>query len=118
MANLAALTLLRNDPEVAEEFLQAAIQGDVDAQYGMGLIYAEGRGVEQDEAKSFYWLTRAIEQGDNGAAALRKVVAAGMSAEQLARARLLLQEDRVVQGQARGMVHRGRKRIQHPANLH
>ena len=118
MANLAALTLLRNDPEVAEEFLQAATQGDVDAQYGMGLIYAEGRGVEQDEAKSFYWLTRAIEQGDNGAAVLRKVVAAGMSAEQLARARLLLQEDRVVQSQARGMVHRRRKRIQHPANLH
>ena len=118
MANLAALTLLRNDPEVAEEFLRAATQGDVDAQYGMGLIYAEGRGVDQDEVKSFYWLTRAIEQGDSGAAALRKVVAAGMSAEQLARARLLLQEDRVVQNQARGMVHRRRKRKLHPANLH
>ena len=46
MANLAALTLLRNDPEVAEEFLRAATQGDVDEQYGMGLIYAEGRGVD------------------------------------------------------------------------
>jgi len=106
MVNLAALTLLRNDPVVADEFLQAATQGDVDAQYGMGLIYAEGRGVEQDAARSFYWLTRAIEQGDNGADVLRKVVAIGMTAEQTARAELLLQEDRLVRIQARGKEHR------------
>ena len=110
MANLAALTLLRNDSEVAEEFLRAATQGDVDAQYGMGLIYAEGRGVDQDEAKAFYWLTCAIEQGDSGADVLRKVVAAGMSAELSARAGLHLQEDWVVQGQVRGKAHRRRKR--------
>ena len=47
MVNLAALTLLRNDPAVAEEFLQAALQGDVDAQYGLGLVYAEGRGLSR-----------------------------------------------------------------------
>jgi TPR repeat protein len=110
MVNLASLTLLRNDPAVADEFLQAARQGDVDAQYGMGLIYAEGRGVEQDRARSFYWLTHAIEQGDNGAAVLRKVVATGMTAGQPARADLLLQEERLVQSQARG--HRRRKQRQ------
>ena len=110
MVNLASLTLLRNDPAVADEFLQAARQGDVDAQYGMGLIYAEGRGVEQDEARSFYWLTRAIEQGDNGADVLRKVVATGMTAGQFARADLLLQEEPLVQSQARG--HRRRKQRQ------
>ena len=118
MANLAALTLLQNDPEVAEEFLQAATQGDVDAQYGMGLIYAEGRGVDQDKVKSFYWLTCAIEQGDSAAAVLRKVVAAGMSAEQSVRAGLLMQEARLVQSQARGKTHRRRKRKQCPANFH
>jgi TPR repeat protein len=53
MANLAALTLLRNAPGIAEEFLRAATQGDVDAQYGLGPIYAEGRGVEQEEEKRF-----------------------------------------------------------------
>jgi len=118
MVNLAALTLLRNDPAVADEFLQAATQGDVDAQYGMGLIYAEGRGVEQDEARSFYWLTRAVEQGDNGAAVLRKVVATGMTAEQFDRAGLLLQEDRRVQSQARGKDHRRGTRKHHQADLH
>jgi TPR repeat protein len=106
MVNLAALTLLRNDPVVAEEFLQAATRGDVDAQYGMGLIYAEGRGVEQDNAKSFYWLTRAIEQGDTGADVLRKAVATGMTAEQYARVELLLQEDHQVRIHARGKDHR------------
>ena len=102
MVNLAALTLLRNDPAVAKEFLQAALQGDVDGQYGMGLIYAEGRGVEQDEARSFYWLTRAIKQGDRGAELLRNVVAAGMTAEQFDQAGLFLQADQPIQSQARG----------------
>lgn len=90
MANLKDLVLIRNDPEVAMEFLQAALAGDVDAQYGLGLIYAEGRGVEQDEAKAFFWLTLAHEQGDEHADELRKVVAAAMTGEQLARADALL----------------------------
>lgn len=90
MANMADLILLRNDPAVAVEFLQAAIKGDVDAQYGMGLIYAEGRGVEQDEARAIYWLTRAIGQGDKGAAVLRQIVAANMTPEQLTEADSLI----------------------------
>lgn len=82
MANLSDLVLLRNSPAVAREFLQAAIRGDMDAQYGMGLIYAEGRGVRQDEASSFYWLSRAVEQGDRDAEVLRRIVAVSMTAEQ------------------------------------
>ena len=109
MANLSDLVLLRNDPVVAAEFLQAAQQGDVDAQYGMGLIYAEGRGIEQDEARSFYWLTCAIEQGDSGAAVLRKVVAAGMTGEQFVRAGLLLKAGRPVQSQTGRKRHHRRK---------
>ena len=118
MAKLSDLVLLRNDPVVAAEFLRAAKEGDVDAQYGMGLIYAEGRGVEQDEAKSFYWLTRAIQQGDSGAVVLRKVVAAGMSAEQFDRAELLLKEGRLVQGRGGKKLHRRRNSKQHQTSLH
>ena len=109
MINLAALTLLSNDAAVADEFLQAATPDDVDAQYGMGLIYAEGRGVEQDEVKSFYWLTRAIEQGDNGAAVLRKVVSAGMTEAQYQQALLLLQEHWLLQSKAGRKENRSRK---------
>ena len=117
MVNLAALALLSNDPAVADEFLQAATQDDVDAQYGMGLIYAEGRGVEQDKVKSFYWLTRAIEQGDNGAAVLRKVVAAGMTEAQYQQALVLLQEHWLLQSKASRKENRSRKCKQHQDDL-
>jgi TPR repeat protein len=118
MANLSDLTLLRNDPQVAEEFLQAAIQGDVDAQYGMGLIYAEGRGIEQDEAKSFYWLSRAMEQGDEDAALLRRIVATSMTPEQFAQAELLMDEYRALPSPAIRNMRRKRKRKQIRTDLH
>jgi len=79
MADLRSLALLRNDPEMAAHFLTQAEQGDVDAQYAMGLTYAEGRGVAQDEAKAFYWLSRAVEQGDTDADLLRRVLSATMT---------------------------------------
>lgn len=90
MVNLSALSLLRNDPDVAAEMLAAAQQGDINAQYGMGLIYAEGRGVALDEVRAYYWLSRAIEQGDRGAVTLLQVVASSMSREQVRQARQLL----------------------------
>lgn len=51
-------------------------------------------------------LLRAARQGDNGAAVLREVAATGLTAEQLGRAKLLLREDLLVQGQARGYCRR------------
>jgi len=79
MADLSGLNLLRNDPETAARLIADAERGDVDAQYAVGLIYAEGRGVEPDPVQAYYWLTRAIEQGDRDAERLRHLVAAGMS---------------------------------------
>ena len=90
MADLSALRLLRNDPDLAAELLEAAEQGDVDAQYGMGLVYAEGRGFEQDEARAHYWLSRAIEQGDTDAQTLLRIVAFNMTEPQFDQARQLL----------------------------
>jgi TPR repeat protein len=118
MANLADLVLLRNVPAVAEEFLQAASEGDVDAQYGMGLIYAEGRGVEQDEARAFYWLTRAIEQGDTGAAVLRQVVAVNMTDAQFAEAQLLIKAFHASGHAASGPGRRGRRKQRSRTALH
>ena len=92
MVNLSVLSLLRNDPKVAAEMLAAAEKGDVDAQYGMGLIYAEGRGVVPDLVSSYYWLCRAIAQGDAGAKTLLRVVAIPMSQQQVEEARQLLDE--------------------------
>ena len=82
MSDISLQALLRGDPEIVASLLAAAEQGDVDAQYRVGLIFAEGRGVVQDEVKACYWLGRAIRQGDADAKTLLRVVAAGMTPEQ------------------------------------
>lgn len=82
MADFSGLNLLRNDPVKAAELIVEAERGDMDAQYAAGLIYAEGRGVSADLVQAYYWLTRAIDQGDSDAELLRRVVAAQMSDEQ------------------------------------
>lgn len=97
-ADLSSLILLRNDPEAAAELEAQAGLGDRDAQYAMGLIYAEGRGVEQDDARAFMWLTLAGEQGDRDAYSLRDVIGANMSAADHARALELYKERRPFNG--------------------
>ena len=90
MADLSGLNLLRNDPELAMKLIAAAEEGDMDAQYAAGLIYAEGRGVPEDLVQSYYWLTRAIEQGDRDAEKLRVYVATEMSEAEFEDARRLV----------------------------
>jgi len=51
----------------AEWMLKAAKQGLPDAQYLMGVIYAEGIGVDEDDAKAVAWLEKAIAQGQKDA---------------------------------------------------
>lgn len=98
MADLSSLILLRNDPQVASDLLAEAELGDVNAQYGMGLIYAEGRGVPQDDALAFLWLTLAGEQGDQDALSLRDVIGANMSEADHTRALALYKERRPFNG--------------------
>lgn len=51
----------------ADWMLKAAKQGLPDAQYLMGVIYAEGIGVEEDDSKAIAWLEKAIAQGQKDA---------------------------------------------------
>lgn len=44
--------------------LQAAGQGYAAAQYNLGLMYDQGRGVRQDDAQAVQWYRKAAEQGD------------------------------------------------------
>ncbi len=41
-----------------------AEQGDADAQFNLGVMSADGRGVPQDDAEAVRWLRLAAEQGD------------------------------------------------------
>ena len=65
----------------------------------------------------FYWLTRAINQGDRGAELLRNVVAAGMTAKQFDQAGLFLQADQRVQSQVSRKGKRRCKRKQQQIDL-
>ncbi len=86
---LKHLILLRNDPSKVPAIRAAAQRGEVDAQFAMGLVYAEGRGVPIDLAQSHYWLSLAIDQGDRDAESLRNIIGSQMTAEEYQAARRL-----------------------------
>jgi len=48
------------------KFKLAADQGDAKAQFNLGLMYRDGRGVAQNDAEAVRWLKLAAEQGDEG----------------------------------------------------
>ncbi|MBK5970830.1 MULTISPECIES: tetratricopeptide repeat protein [Thiorhodovibrio] len=86
---LKHLILLRNDPSKVPAVRAAAKRGEVDAQFAMGLIYAEGRGLPIDLAQSHYWLSLAVDQGDRDAESLRNIIGSQMTEEEYQAARRL-----------------------------
>ena len=57
--------VLDNDPELAAGwFYRAAEQGYADAQFNLGLMYANGEGVEADTSKAVELFMKAAEQGN------------------------------------------------------
>ena len=61
----------RNDYATALKFWRPlAEQGDAEAQFSLGGMYADGRGVSQDNAKAMIWRRKAAEQGHAAAQAL------------------------------------------------
>jgi TPR repeat protein len=51
------------DVETTKDYLEAAEQGDAQAQYRLGLLYSEGRGAAQNHAEAADWFRKAAEQG-------------------------------------------------------
>jgi len=49
--------------KAAELWRPLAERGDAEAQYSLGTLYAEGKGVEQNDATAFLWFQRAAHQG-------------------------------------------------------
>ncbi|MGD9536786.1 MAG: tetratricopeptide repeat protein [Alphaproteobacteria bacterium] len=52
---------------VLKEWLPLAEGGHRRAQYNLGLMYDDGQGVDQDDAKAVYWYRKAAESGHDGA---------------------------------------------------
>ncbi|TYP94265.1 MULTISPECIES: toll/interleukin-1 receptor domain-containing protein [Nitrosomonas] len=63
LAKTDKITELTEDSTISE-LMEAAEQGDAEAQNILGLMYASGRGVAKNEAKAVEWYRKAAEQGN------------------------------------------------------
>ena len=89
---------IRGDFQLAyKEFLPLAHEGDAKSRVGVGLLYAKGQGVEQNDVEAHRWFTLAAEQKPKPdvfvrtvAVENRKVLARRMNEEQLAEAKRLV----------------------------
>lgn len=75
-----------------QEFSTLAQAGDSNAQYMLGRMYAQGKGVVQDYAQAHKWYNLAAAQGHHQAAQARDDLAERMTSEQIARAQRLARE--------------------------
>ena len=50
-----------------EELIKKAEEGDVEAQFQLGLAYYNGDGINKNYRKAYYWFQKAIEQGNGDA---------------------------------------------------
>lgn len=69
-----------------ERVLKKAQDGNTDALYDLGLIYASGRGVEVDNVSAHMWFNLAAVNGDDRAREERAELASIMSEEEIAEA--------------------------------
>lgn len=72
------------------ESLEAAKQGDADAQFLAGFLYMRGQGTRLDLPRAYQWFTLAARQGDDFAADELKSLSMRMSAAQVSLAETLL----------------------------
>lgn len=50
-----------------EELIKKAEEGDVEAQFQLGLAYYNGDGINKNYRKAYHWFQKAIEQGNGDA---------------------------------------------------
>ena len=60
---LIAPWALGQDPDPITEIRRLAEQGDVDAQFTLGVMYDRGEGVPQDDTEAVRWYRLAADQG-------------------------------------------------------
>ena len=86
-ARVGVAAISRSDWAAALSALyEPAIGGDADAQYLIGMLYAEGRGIEPDPAAAVAWWAQAATQGHAGAAAEVERLGAQLDPDQFERA--------------------------------
>jgi len=74
------------------EFKPLAEKGETAAQYNLGLMYSQGRGVPQDYVQAHMWFNLAAAQDIKYAADSRDEIANGITPAQIAEAQRLARE--------------------------
>ncbi len=69
---------------------QLAEQGDAEAQYGLGRLYATVRGVPRENARALMWFKLAAAQGVEDAAKLRDSLASHLAPVDIAKAQRMV----------------------------
>lgn len=83
---------VQHDPQSLRAIRMAAERGDVAAQNNLGVLYAEGEGVPQDNVLAHKWFNLAAAQGNRIAAQNRDEMASRMSTGQIGEAQRLARE--------------------------
>ena len=63
-----ALTSLVAVEELVAEGLDHVIEGDREAQFGLGVLYHTGKGIKKNYAKALHWYRKSARQGNPKAA--------------------------------------------------
>jgi uncharacterized protein len=72
--------------------LKAAEQGKAEAQYNLGIKYAEGQGVPQDNVYAHMWFNLAAVDGSKDASKNRDIIAKRMTTADISKAQSLARE--------------------------
>ena len=74
------------------EWTPLAKQGNASAQYNLGYMYANGKGVPQDYIRAHMWYNFAASSGNKMATGNRDIIAKQMTPSQLEKAQKLTRE--------------------------
>jgi uncharacterized protein len=58
-----------------------AEEGNPTAQFLLGVMYAQGKGVQKDFVSAYFWLSMSAEQGNEDAASFLDIVAERMTTD-------------------------------------
>jgi TPR repeat protein len=84
-----------NNAEALKWYLLAANQGDVLAQYNVGMRYYEGHSIKPDAVLAYKWLSLSAAQNLPDAARALESLSARMSRDQLNQARELIRQFKI-----------------------
>ena len=71
-------------------FRKAAELGLADSQFNLAILHDRGLGVAKDSSKAYFWFQVAANQGDADARARAEIIERRMSADEIARTKLLI----------------------------